>query len=191
MNRYIDGKLVTQIMEDHATVLEAIVRQNPFPPRVMNPSHLFKEITKTDGQIVNYDLQRFYLAMIYYLKVQLGPAANKDDLKHIEYTHGYHLFHIDQQRDELTNSEYEEQLIHQYEKTVLKYLFMVQLLASEYDEGLMSIKNAVISMTDETLCKLGYVLQLSNFKTPVTGPFSKKLYERVNYYIETDGFTAV
>jgi len=190
MNQYISGEIVKKILEDKGTEIEAIVRCYDFPPVVRNISPLYQMFTKNNTKtIVSYDLFKMYIAIIYYLKVQLEDNSEKTDLEHIEYDLGYCQYHLMKkfEDDEIEAEKYEEELCHAYEKTILKYLFLIQLFETKDDQQLNGIKNAVLTMNDNTLIKLGFVHRLSNFKTKVNTDTAEEHRERLEYYSSYTG----
>lgn len=188
MDKYISAEVVKKILEDKGTELEAIVRCYDFPPRIRNVSPLYTMFTHNDTeQIVSYDLFKMYIAIIFFLKVQLDEGGEEKDLQRIEYDLGYAQYHLMKkfEQKDITEIKYEEEVCHAYEKAIIKYLFLVQLIHAKQDKQLKSIKNAVLSMTDETLVKLGYVNRLSNYKETIKKP-PEELTKRLGYYTESD-----
>ena len=124
-----------------------------------------------------------YIAIIFYLKVQLEETAEKTDIERVEYDLGYAQYHLMKkfEANKIEAIKYDEEVCHAYEKCILKYLFLIQVHTAKQDEELQNIKNAVLSMTDTTLIKLNYVNRLSNYKTIVELP-SDDLRERLKYY---------
>jgi len=192
MDKYVSAEIVTTLLKDKATELEATVRCYDFGPRVREVSPLYQMFTHNNTyEIVSYDLLKMYIAIIYYLKAQLSEEDNKDDtkdVKRIDYDLGYTQYHLVKkfEQSEIEELKYEEEVCHAYEKAILKYLFLVQLKSAKSDEQLTGIKNAVLSMNDETLIKLGFVHRLSNFKIEVQRPYTKNMTERLAYYTNTD-----
>jgi hypothetical protein len=185
MDKYVSAKIVCKILEDKKTDLEAIVRCYDFGPRVREVSPLYQMFTHNETEfIVSYDLFKMYIALIFYLKAQLNTEDRTKDVERIEYDLGYAQYHLMTkfEQNEIDELKYEEEVCHAYEKAILKYLFLIQVKAAAQDEQLVAIKNAVLSMNDKTLVKLGFVNRLSNFKWAVHGPLEKKMVERLNYY---------
>ena len=183
MDKYVSAEVVTKILEDKKDELEAIVRCYDFPPSVRNVSPLYQMFThNTTETIVNYDLFKMYIAIIFYIKVQLEEPADKEDVERVEYDLGYAQYHLLKKYTdkEIDDAKYEEEVCYAYEKAILKYMFLVQIIAAKQDEQLKAVKNAVLTMNDETLVKLGYVNRLSNFKRTI--PLTDNLKERVDYY---------
>ena len=189
MDKYVSAKIVCKILEDKKTDLEAIVRCYDFGPRVREVSPLYQMFTHNNTElIVSYDLFKMYIALIFYLKTQLGDEKDNDevDVKRIEYDLGYAQYHLMKkfEQNDINELKYEEEVCHAYEKCILKYLFLVQLKAAGQDEQLQAIKNAVLSMEDNTLTKLGFVNRLSDFKKPKKqGAFGKNISERLAYFL--------
>lgn len=185
MNRYVSAEVVKNILEDKGTELEAIVRCYDFPPTIRNVSPLYTMFTHNDTQqIVSYDLFKMYIAIIFYLKVQLEKDTEEGDLQRIEYDLGYAQYHLMKkfEQQEIDEAKYEEEVCHAYEKAIIKYTFLVQLITNKQDQQLKGVKNAVLSMTNNTLVKLGYVHRLSNFKHTESIVASKELQKRLEYY---------
>lgn len=185
MNRYVSAEVVKNILEDKGTELEAIVRCYDFPPTIRNVSPLYTMFTHNDTQqIVSYDLFKMYIAIIFYLKVQLEKDTEEGDLQRIEYDLGYAQYHLMKkfEQQEIDEAKYEEEVCHAYEKAIIKYTFLVQLITNKQDQQLKGVKNAVLSMTNNTLVKLGYVHRLSNFKHTESIVASKELQGRLEYY---------
>ena len=185
MNRYVSAEVVKNILEDKGTELEAIVRCYDFPPTIRNVSPLYTMFTHNDTQqIVSYDLFKMYIAIIFYLKVQLEKDTEEGDLQRIEYDLGYAQYHLMKkfEQQEIDEAKYEEEVCHAYEKAIIKYTFLVQLITNKQDQQLKGVKNAVLSMTNNTLVKLGYVHRLSNFKHTESIVASKEIQKRLEYY---------
>lgn len=188
MDRYVSAKIVTQILKDKALELEGIVRCYEFEPRIRHVSPLYQMFTHNKTEfIVSYDLIKMYIAIMFYLKTQLSDANTDDDEKsvqRVEYDLGYTQYHLMKLFDDkqITQIKYEEDICHAYEKGILKYLFLIQVKTAKQDEQLLGVKDAVLSMTDNTLCKLGFVHRLSNFKMMAQGPFEKDMIARLEYY---------
>jgi len=186
MDKYVSAEVVKQIVEDKGTDLEAIVRCYDFAPNIRRVSPLYTMFTHNDTEaIVSYDLFKMYIAIIFYLKIQLESSADEADLQRIEYDLGYAQFHLMKkfEGNEIDESKYEEEVCHAYEKAILKYMFLVHLIHAKQDQQLRGIKNAVLSMTDKTLVKLGYVHRLSNFKSIYTNVgTTDELQSRLQYY---------
>jgi len=188
MDKYISAEVVKKILQDKGTELEAIVRCYDFPPTIRNVSPLYNMFTHNDTkQIVSYDLFKMYIAIIFFLKVQLAKDGDGKDLERIEYDLGYAQYHLMKKFEDkdIEVSKYEQEVCHAYEKAIIKYLFLIQLIHAKQDKKLTSIKNAVLSMNDETLLKLGYVHRLSNYKSAVETP-SAVLEERLAYYTTSE-----
>jgi len=184
MDRYISAEVVKKILEEKGTELEAIVRCYDFPPTIRNVSPLYTMFTHNDTEhIVSYDLFKMYIAIIFFLKVQLDNDGEEKDLKRVEYDLGYAQYHLMKKFEakEIDETKYEKEVCHAYEKAIIKYLFLIQLIHAKQDKQLNAIKNAVLSMNDETLIKLGYVNRLSNFNKPMTNP-TEEIKERLQYY---------
>ena len=186
MDQYISAEVVKKILEDKGTELEAIVRCYDFPATIRNVSPLYKMFTHNDTQqIISYDLFKMYIAIIFFLKVQLDEGGEEGDLQRVEYDLGYSQYHLMKKFEakEIESIKYDEEVCHAYEKAIMKYLFLLQLVHAKQDGQIKSIKNAVLSMNDDTLVKLGYVHRLSNFKTPTdTAKITDELKERLKYY---------
>ena len=191
MDKYISAEIVTQIVKDKNTELEAIVRCYNFPPKIRNVSPLYKMFTNNSTEyIISYDLYKMYIAMIFYLKVQLNPKeAENPDCRRAEYDLGYMQYHLIKKYNdkEIDVSKYEEEICHAYEKCILKLLFLIQYSTTTKNEQLKSIKNAVLTMNENTLCKLGYVHRLSNFKSKIISEnIPENVLERYKYYTESE-----
>lgn len=192
MDQYVSGEIVRKILQDKQAKLEAIVRCYDFHPRVREVSPLYQMFTHNDTKhIISYDLFKMYIAIIFYLKTQLEKDTETKHLERIEYDLGYAQYNLivkfkDNEIDEL---KYEEEVCHAYEKCILKYLFLVQSNTAKQDKRLAAIKNAVLSMNDNTLTTLGFVHRLSNFKRAAHGPFEKAISERLEYYTRVPAAT--
>ena len=113
MNRYVSAEVVKNILEDKGTELEAIVRCYDFPPTIRNVSPLYTMFTHNDTQqIVSYDLFKMYIAIIFYLKVQLEKDTEEGDLQRIEYDLGYAQYHLMKkfEQQEIDEAKYEEEV---------------------------------------------------------------------------------
>ena len=188
MDKYISAEIVLKILDDKGTDIEAIVRCYDFPPTIRLVSPLYSMFTHNSTEyICSYDLYKMYIAIIFYLKVQLNPNTDtvNADCERAEYDLGYAQYHLMKkfEAEELDEAMYDEKVCHAYEKCILKLLFLLQTTTVKNDEQLDAIKNAVLTMNDETLVKLGYVSRLSNFKTPTdSAKITDEHRARVEYY---------
>ena len=178
MNALVSAKMVSCIMKDHCSTLEAIVRHIGHS-QVISPPYLFKTISKNTDTQVSLDVIQFYLAVIYYFKASLNDT-NADWLERVSYDLNYASYHNDLklQQGDITHKMYHDAVIHAYEKAIFKY---IRLAGSDADDN-EQVTLAVLTMTDNTAEQLGYTEKFARLDEHVIGPYSKRIHKRLEHY---------